>query len=111
MDLIFKSDSDIIAKAGGSMLNLSVSIGRCGIDISLISELGDDIVGDKIVNFLRENKVDERYINRYYHNKSPLALAVLDENSVPTYSFYNPYYKYKISQIIVSFHRKGIENK
>lgn len=91
MDLIFESDSNIIAKAGGSMLNLSVSIGRCGIDISLISELGDDIVGDKIVNFLRENKVDERYINRYYHNKSPLALAVLDDNSVPTYSFYKPY--------------------
>lgn len=91
LDLIFESDSNIIAKAGGSMLNLSVSIGRCGIDISLISELGDDIVGDKIVNFLRENKVDETYINRYVHNKSPLALAVLDENSVPTYSFYKPY--------------------
>jgi len=108
MDLIFKSDSDIIAKAGGSMLNLSVSIGRCGIDISLISELGDDIVGDKIVNFLRENKVDERYINRYYHNKSPLALAVLDENSVPTYSFYKPYPEKRVLKTPASINKDDI---
>ncbi len=91
MDLIFESESKIIAKSGGAMLNLSVSLGRCGLEVSLISELGDDIVGDKIVNFLRENNVDEKYINRYVHNKSPLALAVLDENSVPAYSFYKPY--------------------
>jgi len=108
MDLIFESDSDIIAKAGGSMLNLSVSIGRCGIDISLISELGDDIVGDKIVNFLRENKVDERYINRYYHNKSPLALAVLDENSVPTYSFYKPYPEKRVLKTPASINKDDI---
>jgi len=91
MDLIFESDSKIIAKSGGSMLNLSVSLGRCGLKVSLVSELGDDIVGDKIVSFLKENNVDEKYVNRYLHHKSPLALAVLDENSIPTYSFYKPY--------------------
>jgi fructokinase len=42
LDIIFSSEDEIIARPGGSMLNTSVSLARCGKAVHLISELGDD---------------------------------------------------------------------
>ncbi len=40
LDIIFTDEQNIIANAGGGMLNTSISLSRAGIDVSLISELG-----------------------------------------------------------------------
>ena len=40
LDLFFENDKPVEARPGGSFLNSSVSLGRLGVEVSLISELG-----------------------------------------------------------------------
>ena len=43
-DIIFELDQPVAAKAGGSLLNTSVSLGRLGLPVQFISEYGTDKV-------------------------------------------------------------------
>lgn len=87
LDIIFENNIPVEAKPGGSFLNSSVSLGRLGINVSLISELGNDRVGNQIKNFLLENGVDIKHISYFSDTNSNLALAFLDENKNADYSF------------------------
>ena len=60
-DIIFKNCQPIAAKAGGSMLNSSVSLGRLGLPVSFISEIGKDQVGGFIFVFLIDYNFNEIY--------------------------------------------------
>ncbi len=91
MDIIFDNHSNIAAKAGGAMLNLAVSLGRCGLSVSLISELGDDKVAEQITSFVNKNNVNTSNIRNYKNQATSIALAFLDENKKPTYSFHKAY--------------------
>lgn len=90
-DIIFKSSVPGHARAGGSMLNTSVSLGRLGFTVSFISELANDFVGRKISGFLENNHVNTKYIYKYQQGKTALALAFLDENNNADYEFYKLY--------------------
>jgi len=90
-DIIFKNGSIQSGKAGGSMLNSSVSLGRLGIDVSFISEIGADQVGELINKFLIKNHVSTNFIYLFEDGKTPIALAFLDEKQNATYSFYKIY--------------------
>ncbi len=87
-DIIFKDGQPQAGKAGGSILNSVVSIGRAGLPVSFISEFASDKVGDLINSFLVENGVDTSFVNRYTDGDTTLALAFLDENNDATYTFY-----------------------
>ncbi len=91
MDIIFDSNGQVSATPGGAMLNVSVSLARKKTAVGLISELGDDVTGFKINNFLKENGVATEFVSVYPQSKTSLALAFLDENAKPTYSFYKTY--------------------
>jgi fructokinase len=91
MDMITTHDGMTIAKPGGSLLNVSVSLGRTGRDVSLISEMGDDETGEELVEFLHENGVCTDLITIYENAKTSKALAQLDENSKPSYTFQKAY--------------------
>jgi fructokinase len=91
MDIIFENSSRIVTKAGGGMLNTAVSLGRCGIDVSLISELGDDQTASMILSFLKANKINSKYIRKYYRQKTSIALAYLNEQKIPSFSIYKSY--------------------
>jgi fructokinase len=88
LDVFFENNIPIEAKPGGSFLNSSVSLGRLGIKVSLISELGTDRVGNQIRSFLSENDVDIQHISYFTDTNSNLALAYLDENKNADYTFY-----------------------
>lgn len=90
-DIIFENDIPIAAKAGGAMLNTSVSLGRLGLPITFISEMGNDMVGNKIRDFLIENNISSEALVLYDGFSSPLALAFLDENKKANYTFYRSY--------------------
>jgi fructokinase len=91
LDVIFENSTKISAKSGGAMLNLSISLARCNLDVCLISELGDDKVANQITSFLEENNVFTKYIQKYHQQVTSLALAFLDEDKKPNYSFYKTY--------------------
>jgi fructokinase len=90
-DIIFKDGKPVSARPGGAMLNTAVSLGRLELPVSLVTEMGEDQVGDSIAAFLRNNGVDDRYIYPFNEGKTAIALAFLDELENAHYSFYKQY--------------------
>jgi fructokinase len=91
MDIIFKNGQPQAAKAGGSVLNSAVSIGRMGLPVSFISEYGNDAVGDLIDDFLKGNGVDPSNVYRHKDGSTSLALAFLNEKNDASYTFYKQF--------------------
>ena len=91
LDIIFKDDQPIKAIAGGSTLNAMVSLGRMGYSPKLISEIGHDRIGDLINSFLVKNGVSNQYLFRKEGNRSPLALAFLNEQNDAEYEIFKDY--------------------
>ncbi len=90
-DIVFKGGKPVIAIPGGAMLNSSVSLGRLGLPVSYITELGQDGVGDMIFAFLNKNGVETSFVYRFEDGKTALSLAFLDEDEKASYSFYKQY--------------------
>ncbi|MBN1132317.1 MAG: carbohydrate kinase [Bacteroidales bacterium] len=91
LDIIFKDDIPRSGKPGGSSFNSAVSMGRLGLPVTFISELGNDPVGDMIIRFLIENHVESRYVSRFKKGQTAIALAFLDDNNDAVYQFYKDY--------------------
>ncbi|MGE5406636.1 MAG: carbohydrate kinase family protein [Methanosarcina sp.] len=88
LDIIFKNGQPQAAKAGGSVLNSAVSMGRMKLPVSFISEYGRDHVGKIIDEFLEINGVDTSNVHRYTDGSTSLALAFLNEKNDAQYDFY-----------------------
>lgn len=88
LDIIFKDDKPMAAVPGGSTFNAIISLGRTGVPCTIVTETGDDHVGDIIRNYLSENGVDTCYVNRNPGTKSHVSLAFLDDNNDAQYQFY-----------------------
>lgn len=88
LDIIFKHDQPQAAVPGGSTFNAIVSLGRCGVPCTIVTEVGDDHVGDIVVDYLRANNVDTQFVNRHVNGRSHISLAFLDDNSDAHYQFY-----------------------
>ena len=91
LDIIFKDNQPQAAKAGGSVLNSVVSMGRMKLPVSFISEYGLDDVGNLIDNFLKSNGVNSSHVHRFRDGSTALALAFLDEKNDAHYSFYKDF--------------------
>jgi fructokinase len=91
LDIIFKDGQPQAAKAGGSVLNSVVSMGRVDLPVSFISEYGQDNVGNIIDNFLNDNGVDTSSVHRFVDGNTSLALAFLDEKNDAHYTFYKDF--------------------
>jgi fructokinase len=91
LDIIFKDGQPQAAKAGGSVLNSVVSMGRMGLPVSFISEYGQDEVGKLIDDFLKDNGVNTSAVHRFSDGSTSLALAFLDEKNDAHYTFYKDF--------------------
>ena len=91
LDIIFKNDQPQAAKPGGAMLNSTVSLGRIGLPVSLISEYAGDDIGMMIDRFLHGNGVGTDHVDHYTDGKTALALALLNEKNDASYTFYKNY--------------------
>ncbi|MEG1749268.1 MAG: carbohydrate kinase [Tannerellaceae bacterium] len=91
LDIIFKNEQPHAAVPGGSVFNGLVTLGRLGVPVSFISEVGNDRVGDIIRRFMVANHISTDFVDRFPDGKSPISLAFLDENNNANYSFYKDY--------------------
>jgi len=107
-DIIFKNAQPIAAKAGGSMLNTSVSLGRLGLDVNFVSDLGKDTIGDIIIGFLTENGVSANYIERYENRKTAIAIAFLDDRNDASYTFYKDFPEDRLLNLKIDFEQGDI---
>lgn len=91
LDIIFKNNRPHTAVPGGSVFNGLVSLGRLGVPVSFISEVGNDKVGEIIRNFMEENHISTEFIDHFPNGKSPISLAFLDNDNNANYVFYKDY--------------------
>ena len=87
LDILFKNDQPQKAVPGGSTYSI-ISLGRAGVTCAMVTEVGDDHIGNIICRFLRENGVSDEYVCRHTGTKSHISLAFLDENNDAHYTFY-----------------------
>jgi fructokinase len=90
-DLQMVKGQPVSGRPGGSMLNTAVSLGRLGLDVSLISEITDDQLGEFISGFLKDNNVKTGHSYFFREGKTPLALAHLDEERDACFTFYKDF--------------------
>lgn len=88
LDIIFRDEKPISALPGGSTFNAIISLGRSGVKASMISETGNDRIGQNIIKFMESNGIDASYVNVYLESKSPLSLAFLNDHNDADYIFY-----------------------
>ena len=68
-----------------------ISLGRMGVDVTFISETGNDRVGRIILENMRSNGVRTDCVNVFPDGKSPVSLAFLNERNDAEYLFYKDY--------------------
>ena len=87
LDIIFKDDQPMRANPGGSTFNSSVSLGRAGINVSMVGETGADHTGEIVRKFLEDNGVDPSFMRVRTDMDTKVAMAFLDENNDASYTF------------------------
>ncbi len=108
LDIIFREEQPISAVPGGSAFNAIVSLGRCGVSASMISETGNDRVGRNIISFLEKNGVDATHLNVYPESKSPISLAFLNEKNDAEYIFYKDHPHDRLEYVYPDIHPDDI---
>lgn len=91
LDILFRDNVPVKAVPGGSTFNSMITLGRLGLDVSFISEVGNDRVGELILETLRDSNVSSSSVCSFSDGKSPLSLAFLNENNEAEYLFYKDY--------------------
>lgn len=91
LDILFRDGQPQAAVPGGSVYNAMISLGRMGVDVTFISETGNDRVGEMILENMRANNVRTDSVNVFPDGKSPVSLAFLNENNDAEYIFYKDY--------------------
>ena len=91
LDIIFKNGRPTQAVPGGSTFNSMVSLGRLGLPVRFITEIGNDTVGNIILDFMRANGLSTENIDLFDdgYALSPISLAFLNENNDARYAFYH----------------------
>lgn len=88
LDILFKNDQPQAAIPGGSTFNSIISLGRAGMDCCIVTETGDDHIGDITCQYLRDNGVSDAFVSRQQGMKSHLSLAFLNQQNDAQYAFY-----------------------
>lgn len=91
LDIIFKDDKPIEAVPGGSTFNAMISLGRTAgnrFPILMVTETGDDHVGDIITGFMSANNVGTAAVTRRAGSQTHVSLAFLDSRNDAHYEFY-----------------------
>lgn len=99
-DIIFRNGKPVDAVPGGSVFNGMITLGRVGMDCTFIGEVGADIVGQTIIDFMKENHVKTDWVTRYEGHKTAVSLAYLNEDSDAQYSFYKDYPNNRFPEVV-----------
>ena len=93
LDIIFQNGQPKAAVPGGSIFNAMVSLGRTaakqfpGVELRMVSQIGDDQVAQIITGFMEENQIGTGAMVRV-HGQSSISLALLDEQCNAGYEFF-----------------------
>lgn len=117
LDVIFRDNKPQDAIPGGSTFNALVSLGRTvkknhpEVPICMVTETGDDHIGDMIVSFMKDNGIDDSLVTRHIGGQSHISMAFLDANNDAQYEFYKDHANAGLSEELIndiSFSRDDI---
>lgn len=108
LDIIFQGKQPSKAVPGGSAFNGIVSLGRLGVDVTFISETGNDQVGSIILDFMKDNNISTENVCVLPDGKSPVSLAFLDEHNDAEYIFYKDYPSQRLDMILPKIEENDI---
>lgn len=108
LDILFRDGQPEFAVPGGSVYNGIISLGRMGMDVTFISETGNDRVGRMILEYMRENGVNTDHVNVFHDGKSPVSLAFLNEKNDAEYIFYKDYPRQRLDVVMPKINRDDI---
>ena len=91
LDIIFKNEQPTAAVPGGSTFNGIISLGRMGLPVTMITETGNDRVGQTIKQCMEENGVNSNHVCMYQDGRTAISLAFLNERNDADYTFYKDY--------------------
>jgi len=93
LDIVFRGDQPQAAVPGGSTFNAMVSLGRTlgvqnpEVKLLMVTQTGDDVVGDKIASFMTANHLLTDGVSRKASTHSTVSLAFLNESNDAKYQF------------------------
>lgn len=104
-DIIFKNNQPQRGVPGGSTFNAMISLGRklknCdSASCTMVTEVGDDHIGNIITQFLKDNGIDTKYVHRHENTQSHISLAFLDDNNDAQYLFYKDHAALSMPNVI-----------
>jgi len=70
----------VTSSAGGVGRNIAENLARLGVAVKLLTVVGDDVYGDKLLAGTRRSGVDIEHVRRVAGESSGVYLSVLDEN-------------------------------
>ncbi len=80
----FEEIKSFAAYVGGSPTNIAVGARRLGLEVALLSAVGEDKVGDFILHFLRAERVETRFIPRKSGRRSSaVVLGIQPPDTFP----------------------------
>lgn len=98
-DIVFGDDMRAEGVPGGSVFNTMISLGRVGLPVHFISELGDDHVGRMILDFMKENNLSVKSVDVFPDGHTALSVAFLNEEKDAEYAFYRNYPPNRLSVV------------
>lgn len=73
--------------AGGAVFNTAIALGRLGAPSAFFTAVSTDFFGDLLVNYLKDSKVDTRYVVRSDHPETLAFVRLV--NGHAQYAFYD----------------------
>jgi fructokinase len=86
-EIVFVDGKPTYVTPGGGMLNVAISLGRKGIPVNLISEIGMDPPGRFLEEFLVDSHIGIENLHHYRDYPTAVSLAFLDQEKQATYTF------------------------
>lgn len=77
-------------KIGGAPLNVAVRLQSLGNNVSVISRVGKDEDGDKIIDFIKENGVNPTYVQQDSELETGKVNVILDDSGSASYDIKFP---------------------
>ena len=93
LDIVFQEMKPQAAVPGGSTFNAMISLGRTvgrdfpEVGLRMVSQIGDDPVGDFVFSFMEENRVGTGAMIRA-KGQTTVSMAMLDEHRNAQYEFF-----------------------
>ena len=84
----FEKIKSFAAYVGGSPTNIAVGARRLGLDVALISGVGEDPVGDFVLAFLSEEQIDTEFITRKPMARTGAALLGIERPDLTPLVYY-----------------------